>query len=55
LWKNGVSLYTTGAENFERFRSKHPTLKTGKASLNFKLTDEIPDWDVRDLLPQALG
>jgi uncharacterized protein YdhG (YjbR/CyaY superfamily) len=54
LWKDGVSLYTTGPEYVENFRSKHPAIKTGKASINFKLTDELPEDDVREVVEQAI-
>ena len=43
LWKNGVSLYTTDPQYIKGFASQHPTIKAGKASLNFKLTDELRD------------
>jgi uncharacterized protein YdhG (YjbR/CyaY superfamily) len=54
LWKDGVSLYTTGPEYVECFRSKHPTIKTGKASINFRLTDELPEDDVREVVERAI-
>jgi uncharacterized protein YdhG (YjbR/CyaY superfamily) len=55
LWKNEVSLYTTEAEHIQRFRSDHPNIKTGKASINLKLSDDVPDGDLRNLLEQAIG
>ncbi|MGH3005805.1 MAG: hypothetical protein ACRDOS_07895 [Gaiellaceae bacterium] len=30
LWKSGVSLYTTDPQHIEKFKSRHPTIKTGK-------------------------
>jgi uncharacterized protein YdhG (YjbR/CyaY superfamily) len=54
LWKSGVSLYTTDPQHIEKFKSRHPTIKTGKASLNFKLTDELPEKDIREVIRQAI-
>jgi uncharacterized protein YdhG (YjbR/CyaY superfamily) len=54
LWEKGVSLYTTDPQHIENFRSRHPTIKTGKASLNFKLTDELPEDDIREVIRQAI-
>jgi uncharacterized protein YdhG (YjbR/CyaY superfamily) len=54
LWKNGVSLYTTDPQYIKGFTSQHPTIKAGKASLNFKLTDELPEKDLREVIKQAI-
>jgi uncharacterized protein YdhG (YjbR/CyaY superfamily) len=54
LWQDGVSLYTTGPEYIEEFKSKHPKVKTGKASLNFQLGKELPERDVRQVIKRAI-
>jgi uncharacterized protein YdhG (YjbR/CyaY superfamily) len=54
LWKNGVSLYTTDPQHIDTFKSRHPSIKTGKASLNFRLTDELPEKDVREVVRLAI-
>jgi uncharacterized protein YdhG (YjbR/CyaY superfamily) len=54
LWKDGVSLYTTDPRHIEPFKTKHPRVKTGKASLNFKLADELPEQDVREVVERAM-
>jgi uncharacterized protein YdhG (YjbR/CyaY superfamily) len=54
LWKGGVSLYTTGPQYIEVFKSRHPAVKTGKASLSFALSDELPEQDVREVITQAM-
>lgn len=41
-WKGGVSIYTNSPDHITQFTAAYPTVKTGKASINFKLTDEIP-------------
>jgi uncharacterized protein YdhG (YjbR/CyaY superfamily) len=55
LWQSGVSLYTTGPEYIEEFKSRNPKVKTGKASLNFRLDDELPEDDVRQIIERALA
>lgn len=54
LWKDGVSLYTTGPQYIEKFKSKHLKVKSGKASLNFRLTDDLPEQDLREVIRQAI-
>ncbi len=51
-WKNGVSLH---AIDIEPFKQRHPSIKTGKGSLNFKLTDELPEADIRDVIERAIS
>jgi uncharacterized protein YdhG (YjbR/CyaY superfamily) len=51
LWKSGVSLHAVAVEDFKQ---RHPSIKTGRGSLNFKLTDEVPEDDVRDVIKGAL-
>ncbi|MFW9934261.1 MAG: DUF1801 domain-containing protein [Candidatus Thorarchaeota archaeon] len=41
-WKGGVSVYTNNPSHIALFKAKHPEVKIGKASINFKITDEIP-------------
>jgi uncharacterized protein YdhG (YjbR/CyaY superfamily) len=54
VWKDGVSLYTTDPRHIEAFKQRHPSVKTGKASLNFRLSDELPENDVREAVARAL-
>jgi hypothetical protein len=51
LWKGGVSLHGVPVEDFKQ---RHPSIKTGKGSLNFKLTDELPEADIRDVITRAM-
>ncbi len=51
LWKGGVSLH---AVDVEPFKQRHPTIKTGRGSLNFKLTDQLPEDDIREVIKRAL-
>ena len=51
LWKGGVSLHGVPVE---AFKQRHPAIKTGKGSLNFKLTDDLPEADIRDVIKHAM-
>jgi len=52
LWKGGVSLHAVAVETFKQ---RHPSIKTGKGSLNFKLTDELFEADIREVIKQAIS
>jgi hypothetical protein len=52
LWKAGVSLHAVPVETF---RQRHPSIKTGKGSLNFKVTDELPEADIRAVIRSAIN
>jgi uncharacterized protein YdhG (YjbR/CyaY superfamily) len=41
-WKSGVSIYTNGPHHIAEFKAQYPRIKTGKGSINFKITDEVP-------------
>ena len=51
LWKEGVSLH---AIDPAPFKQSHPRIKTGRGSLNFKVTDEVPESDVRETIKRAI-
>jgi len=51
LWKGGVSLH---AIDPEPFKQRYPSIKTGRGSLNFKVTDEVPEADVREVIKSAI-
>lgn len=53
LWKEGVSLHAVRKELIAEFRRRHPSIKTGKGSLNFRLTDEFPEAAVREVIRGA--
>lgn len=54
LWKEGVSLHAVDKALIEEFKQWHPAIKTGKGSLNFRLTDKLPEVDIRDTIRRAL-
>lgn len=39
----------------EPFQQRHHSIKTGKGSLNFKLTDELPEFDIREVIKRAIS
>src|SRR5437763_12062875 len=51
LWKDGVSIHGVPVE---AFRQQHPKIKTGRGSFNFKVTDEVPEADVREAIRQSI-
>jgi uncharacterized protein YdhG (YjbR/CyaY superfamily) len=53
-WKLGVSLYVGYLEELDNFKAKHPKIKTGKGSINLKLTEEIPWQDIEEVIQKAL-
>jgi len=53
-WKNGVSLYTTGPQYIARFKAEYPAIKTGHASINFKVADAIPEDALKAVIRHAL-
>jgi uncharacterized protein YdhG (YjbR/CyaY superfamily) len=50
-WKGGVSIHAVAVDPF---KAKHPAIKTGKGSINFKFRDELPEDDVREVIREAL-
>ncbi|MFX1564896.1 MAG: DUF1801 domain-containing protein [Promethearchaeota archaeon] len=53
-WKSGVSVYTDSPDHIAHFKEAHPTVKTGKASINFKVIDEIPVDAVESVIKHAM-
>jgi len=53
-WKGGVSMYTNNPRYIEDVKEKHPELNTGKASVQFKLGEELPLDDIRQVVRRAI-
>jgi uncharacterized protein YdhG (YjbR/CyaY superfamily) len=53
-WKKGVSLYTGIVEELAVFKAKHPSIKTGKGSINLKLGEDIPWQDITNIIDSAM-
>lgn len=53
-WKDGVSIYTNGPGHLAEFRAKHPKVKGGKGSLNFKNTEALPLEDLSLVIVHAI-
>ncbi len=53
-WKDGVSIYTNNTDHIAQFKARYPTVKTGKASINFKMTDGIPIDAVESVIKHAM-
>lgn len=54
-WKDGVTLYTTHPDHVAPFRAAHPKIKTNKASINFRLGDELPIDGLTAVIRRAMG
>lgn len=52
--KRYVSLYTCGAHHLAEFKEKHPGIKTGKACINFRVTDSVPLATVERVIKHAI-
>lgn len=52
--KQYVSLYTNDENYIAAFKSKHPSIKTGKACINFKESDPVPLADLKKVIKHAI-
>ena len=53
--KNYISLYTCAAQHLEQFKTQHPNIKTGKGCINFRDTNEIPLYDLEEVIHSAMS
>lgn len=53
-WKDGVSLYTNGPHHIAEFKAEYPGIKTGKGSINFKVTDMVPVPALQKVITHAI-
>lgn len=53
-WKEGVSMHGGGTDFISDFVAAHPEIKTGKGSINFRLSDKIPVEDVKAFINRAM-
>ena len=49
-----ISLYTCGAKNIAAFKTRHPTIKTGKGCINFTDSDNVPVDDLMQVIDHAM-
>lgn len=56
VWRHGISIYGWGKDRDAGFSSRHPTLVSGKATIQLRSRDaaEIADDELRDLARAAL-
>ena len=52
--KNYVSLYTNSADHIREFKAKYPVIKTGKACLNLRLNDILPEEAIKGVIKHAI-
>jgi hypothetical protein len=53
-WKGGVSVYTNSPHYIASFKSSFPKIKTGIASINFKVTDAIHEDALERVIKSAM-
>jgi uncharacterized protein YdhG (YjbR/CyaY superfamily) len=53
-WKLGVSMYVGYLDELDNFKQKNPKIKTGKGSINLKLTDQIAWSDIVNIITKAM-
>ena len=53
-WKDGISFFPFGGKYLDEFRAKYPAIKTGKGTINFKLTDKIPVGALKKIIKLAI-
>ena len=53
-WRDGVSLYTNGPQHIEEFKAKYPAIKTGKGSINLRVTDPVPVAALKGVIRHAI-
>jgi len=53
-WKFGVSLYPNGPHHIAEFKAKYPAIKTGKGSINFRVTDVVPLAALKKVIQHAI-
>lgn len=50
---DGVTLTTTSPDHIEEFKQRHPRFTTNKASIRFRLDDELPEDAIRQVIRRA--
>ena len=53
-WSGGVSFYPFGGDYLDEFRAAHPTIKTSKGTINFKVAEKVPVAALKKLIRQAI-
>jgi uncharacterized protein YdhG (YjbR/CyaY superfamily) len=52
--KHYVTLYTNSAHHIAEFKAEYPAIKTGKACINFKVTDPVPSTALKKVVRHAI-
>lgn len=52
--KGYVSLYTCGAHHLADFKKKYPAIKTGTGCINFRLSDDVADTAIEQVIEHAI-
>jgi len=52
--KNYISLYTNSGTHIKDFKTRYPSIKTGKACINFKINDFIDEDAIKQVIIHAV-
>ena len=53
-WSGGVSFYPFGGDYLDEFRAAHPSIKTSKGTINFKVSEKVPVASLKKLVRRAI-
>ena len=53
-WSGGVSFYPFGGDYLDEFRSEHPTIRTSKGTINFKVSEKVPVMALKKIIRQSI-
>lgn len=53
-WSDGVSFYPFGGDYLDEFRAAHPSIKTSKGTINFKVSEKVPLASLKKIIRQAI-
>jgi uncharacterized protein YdhG (YjbR/CyaY superfamily) len=53
-WSGGVSFYPFGGDYLDEFRAEHPSIKTSKGTINFKVSEKVPVAALKKIIRQSI-
>jgi len=53
-WSGGVSFYPFGGDYLDEFRAEHPTIKTSKGTINFKVSEKVPVAALKKIIRESI-
>ena len=53
-WSDGVSFYPFGGDYLDAFRAAYPAVKTGKGTINFKVSEKVPVAALKKIIRESI-